>query len=147
MFIGEYKHTVDAKRRVSLPAKLRKALGRKAFVTRGLDGNCLFVYSKTEWQKIPERAMTEKNSANTNITKKQIRDINRFFYAGASEVEVDSTGRILIPEYLFEFAELKDKVILAGVENRIEIWDETRWQTFINAVDAKEISESYDISS
>ena len=147
MFIGEYTHTIDSKRRLSLPAKYRKLLGRSAVVTRGTDENCLFLYSKDEWKKTPQKAIQEKESA-TNITRKNIRDMNRLFYASASEADIDSSGRILLPVNLSAFAALKDRVVLAGVENRIEIWDEQNWQKYILSASkaAKEISETYDLS-
>ena len=147
MFIGEYTHTIDSKRRLSLPAKYRKLLGRSAVVTRGTDENCLFLYSKDEWKKTPQKAIQEKESAN-GITRKNIRDMNRLFYASAVEVEIDSSGRILLPMNLSSYAILKEKVVLAGIENRIEIWDEENWHQYLLGASkaAKEISETYDLS-
>lgn len=120
MLIGEYTHTFDDKNRLSLPAKFRKLLGKQVIVTRGLD-RCLFVYSEKAWAKI-----AEKYGA-LSVAQSDTRRFNRFMLSGAAEVEVDSAGRILVPEFLATFAGLKDKVILAGLYDRIEVWDQTAW--------------------
>ncbi len=120
MFIGEYTHTADDKKRISLPAKFRKELGAKVVVTRGLD-NCLFLYTTKAWNSI-----AEKTSA-LGMMQADARDFTRYFFSGASEIEVDSAGRILIPETLCDFAGLKIKVVFTGVQDRIEIWNEKRW--------------------
>jgi len=123
MLIGEYKHTVDEKNRTSLPSKFRKELGKKIVITHGLD-NCLFLYSIEEWKKISDKlsalAMGQADS----------RGFNRFMLAGAVECDVDSIGRILIPDFLREFAELKDKAVFTGIHNRVEIWNEKRWSEY-----------------
>ena len=116
MLIGEYKHTLDPKKRLSLPSKWRGELGSTLIITKGLD-NCLFVYPQREWEKITEKiGQLPLGSADT-------RSFNRFFLSGAVEVEVDSVGRILVPDFLKEFAKLDNKVVLAGVHDRVEIWD------------------------
>ena len=120
MLIGEYAHILDPKKRLSLPSKFRKELGRKVVVTRGLD-NCLFVYSGKEWKKVSERL------GELSIGQSDTRGFNRFMLSGAVEVEVDSVGRILIPDFLKEFANLRNKVIVAGIHNRVEIWNEKAW--------------------
>src|SRR3989338_712798 len=121
MLIGEYTHVLDEKKRVSLPAKFRKELGRKIVITHGLD-NCLFVYPMKSWQRVSEKLAT------LSMGKAQTRGFNRFMLAGAVEVDVDSIGRILIPDFLKDFARLGEKVVIAGVHDRVEIWDETRWK-------------------
>jgi MraZ protein len=119
--IGEYTHNIDAKKRLSLPSKWRQELGKKLVVTRGLD-NCLFVYPLKEWQKITEKI------GQLPLGQADTRGFNRFFLSGAVEVEVDSVGRILVPDFLKEFARLTEgKVVLAGIHNRIEIWAENQW--------------------
>lgn len=135
MFIGEYTHTVDDKKRLSLPSKFRKEVGKTAIVTRGLD-NCLFLYTPTEWKKIAEEL-------GTGWKRSDERGIHRFIYGGAQEVSVDSVGRILIPDHLRKFASLKTKVIFAGVHNRIEIWDERTWNEYTKQIEkkAEELSE------
>ncbi len=123
MLIGEYKHTLDPKKRLSLPSKWREELGRKLVVTRGLD-NCLFVYPLIEWQKITEKI------GQLPLGQADTRSFNRFFLSGAVEVEVDSVGRILVPDFLKDFATLSTNVVLAGIHSRIEIWDEEKWTEY-----------------
>jgi MraZ protein len=120
MLIGEYKHTLDPKKRLSVPSKWRMDLGTKFIVTRGLD-NCLFVYPLLEWQKITDTI------GDLSLGTADSRSFNRFFLSGAVEVEVDSVGRILVPDFLKEYAKLDSKVVLAGIHTRVEIWDETKW--------------------
>ncbi|HVZ75889.1 MAG TPA: division/cell wall cluster transcriptional repressor MraZ [Candidatus Paceibacterota bacterium] len=123
MFIGEYLHTLDDKKRVSLPAKFRKEAGRTVVVTRGLD-QCLFLFPAKAWKEIATKlAALPFGQADT-------RGISRFLLAGAVEGEVDSAGRILIPDFLKEFAGLKGRVVLTGVSERIEIWDEGKWNEY-----------------
>lgn len=130
MLIGEYKHTLDPKKRLSLPSKWRKELGSTLIVTRGLD-NCLFVYPLHEWQKITAKI------DQLPLGQADTRSFNRFFLSGATEVEVDSVGRILVPDFLKEFGKLESSVVLAGVHNRVEIWDEERWETYKRSIEAE----------
>ncbi|MFN3692677.1 MAG: division/cell wall cluster transcriptional repressor MraZ [Candidatus Paceibacteria bacterium] len=128
MLIGEYRHTLDPKKRLSLPSKWRKELGSTVIVTRGLD-NCLFVYPQAEWEKITEKiGQLPLGSADT-------RSFNRFFLSGAVEVEVDSVGRILVPDFLKDFAKLESKVVLAGIHDRVEIWDDNRWTEYVARIE------------
>ncbi len=128
MLIGEYRHSIDAKKRIALPVKFRKEIGRKVVITNGLD-NCLFVYPVKHWE-----AMSEK-LANLSIGQADTRGFNRFMLAGATETEVDTMGRILIPDFLREFASLKSKVVIAGIHNRLEIWDEKRWRDYKSKIE------------
>ncbi len=128
MLIGEYKHTLDSKKRLSLPSKWRKELGKKLVVTRGLD-NCLFVYPLNEWQKITEKI------GQLPLGQADTRSFNRFFLSGAVEVEVDSVGRILVPDFLKEFAKLSTSVVLAGIHDRVEIWDEKQWSQYKESIE------------
>ena len=123
MLIGEYLHTLDSKKRLSLPAKFRKEVGRKVVVTRGLDA-CLFMYPQKAWEKIAAKL------ASLPVGQADTRGLSRFLLAGAVETEVDGAGRILIPEYLKDFAELRSRVVLAGVSDRIEIWNEKTWEEY-----------------
>lgn len=123
MLIGEYTHAIDTKNRLSLPSKWRKELGKTIVVTRGLD-NCLFVYTERSWQKISEKI------AELPIGAADTRGFNRFFLSGAVEIEIDSAGRMLVPDFLKGFAHLKDRVVLAGIHDRVEIWDEGEWTTY-----------------
>jgi MraZ protein len=128
MFIGEYLHTLDLKNRLSLPAKFRKDLGRAVVLTRGLD-HCLFVYPKKAWATEAEaRALHAGGTAAG-------RGLARLFLAGAMEAEVDSAGRVLIPDYLKSFAKLGTKTIIAGVANRVEIWDEMAWKKYTSEIE------------
>ena len=120
MLIGEYRHTLDPKKRLSLPSKWRKEMGNTLVITRGLD-NCLFVYPLKEWQRISEKI------SQLPLGQADTRGFNRFFLSGAVEVEVDSVGRVLVPDFLKEFAGLQTKVVLAGIHDRVEMWDEKRW--------------------
>lgn len=123
MLIGEYTHTLDPKKRLSLPSKWRKELGSEVVITRGLD-NCLFVYPLKEWQTITEKI------GRLPLGQADTRGFNRFFLSGAQEVEIDSAGRILIPDFLKEFAGLNSKVVLAGIHDRVEIWDQNSWTDY-----------------
>ena len=123
MLIGEYKHTLDAKKRVAVPARFRKELGRGVVVTHGFD-KCLFVYSKENWQKLASKLAT------LPVGKRTTRGLNRFIFGGAVLSDIDSLGRILIPDFLRSFADLKTKVVIVGVHERLEIWDEKHWQAY-----------------
>lgn len=120
MLIGEHQHTIDAKKRLAVPAKLRKEIGEKAVLTRGLD-NCLFLYPAAEWQKLTEKL------SQLPVGQQDTRGFLRLMLAGATEVELDQLGRILVPDYLKTYACLKQRIVIAGVYNRLEIWDEERW--------------------
>ncbi len=123
MLIGEYTHTIDDKNRISLPIKFRKEVGKKVVLTHGLD-NCLFLYSLKEWEKISEKL------ANMSMGQSDTRGFNRFMLAGATEVDVDAVGRMLVPEHLKQFATLDGKAVVTGVHNRIELWNEARWTEY-----------------
>ncbi|MEK7117963.1 MAG: division/cell wall cluster transcriptional repressor MraZ [Patescibacteria group bacterium] len=129
MLIGEYTHTIDDKNRVSLPAKFRQLLGKKLVVTPGLD-NCLFLFTDKEWDKV-----AGKLSENASMLSADMRSFTRYMFAGAFEAEIDSIGRILIPDFLRTRAGLKSKVALIGVQNRVEIWDEKNWQLYRGVVE------------
>ena len=128
MLIGEFIHNVDKKKRVAIPAKFRRELGKKAVVTRGFD-NCLVVYPMREWEIVAEKLSSLPMGQADN------RNFARLFLAGASEVSLDSLGRILIPDYLKKFAGLKDKVVITGVHKKLEIWDEKSWERYKNKIE------------
>lgn len=123
MLLGEYKHNVDIKGRVAIPAKFREKLGVGAIITRGLD-NCLFVFSAKEWEILAAKLIS------LPISKADSRAFGRFMLSGATDVEIDAQGRILIPDYLRKFADLKKQATVAGLYNRIEIWDSERWEKY-----------------
>lgn len=121
MFIGQYNNKLDVKGRISIPVKFREELGNKFVITRGLD-SCLFVYSLDEWQKI------EAKIKSLPITNKNARLFQRFFFSGATEVELDKQGRINIPNSLIKHAYLEKECVINGVSNRLEIWDNNKWE-------------------
>jgi MraZ protein len=123
MFIGEYEHTLDDKKRVSLPKAFRTSLGKTMVMTRGLD-NCLFVYPKKNWQKIAEKL------ERLSFAQADTRGFNRFILSGAVEVEADAAGRILVPDHQKDFAGLGRTVVFAGVSDRVEVWDSEKWKTY-----------------
>ncbi len=122
MFIGEYTHTVDEKNRFSLPAKFRKELGRKVVVTRGKD-HCLSLYPSKTWAAI------SKEVAGLGHVERDPR-YARFTFAGAAEIEIDAIGRILVPEFLREYAGLGNTLVITGVHDRVEIWNEKAWTAY-----------------
>lgn len=128
MFLGEYLHTFDPKNRISVPSKFRKDLGRVVVVTHGLD-HCLYLYSRKAWEKEAQAYAAEVNGIATR------RGLARLFLAGSFEVEVDKAGRVLIPENLKSFASLTEKAVIAGVADRVEIWEENAWKKYIAAIE------------
>lgn len=127
MFYGEYLHSIDRKGRLILPAKFREAAKgnfiERFFVTRGLDG-CLFMFSEEEWRS------QENKFKSIPFTKQQARTFNRLYFSGALEVNFDTQGRILLSQYLKDYAQIKRDVVIVGVSNRIEIWAKDKWQEF-----------------
>ncbi len=123
MFIGEYSHTIDQKGRMAIPSKLRRELGGGAVVTRGLDA-CLWIFPKKEWTILAEKL------ASLPLSDPNSRAFSRLMLAGAMEVEFDSQGRALLPGYLRTYAGLAKNAIVAGLYNRLEIWDEAKWETY-----------------
>jgi len=122
MFIGEYTHTADEKNRFSLPARFRKALGRKVVVTRGKD-HCLFLYPHKTWVQISKEV---QKLGHVEADPRYAR----FTFSGAADLEIDSIGRILIPEFLRKFAGLKNSIIITGVHDRVEIWNDKSWNAY-----------------
>ena len=137
MFMCEYNHTVDAKGRVIVPAKFREVLGDAFVVCKGLD-HCLYVYSNEDWDDFAKQLST------LPLTNKEARQFVRFFLSGASQVEVDKMGRILVPQSLRQYADLDKDVVLAGVGHRIEIWSKERWDGESASGDMDEIAETMD---
>ncbi len=128
MLIGEYRHMIDPKKRLSLPAKFRQEMGKKVVITRGLE-TCLFVYPIKAWKekmdKILELPMGQADS----------RGFSRFMLAGAVETEVDALGRILVPDFLRDFGRLKGTVAVIGVGERAELWDEGAWDAYKGTIE------------
>ena len=132
MFMGEFKHNIDPKGRLIMPAKFREELGDKFIVTRGLDG-CLFGYPQKEWEVLEDKLKEMP------LAKKDARAFVRFFYAAATESELDKQGRINLPASLREFAGLEKECVVIGVSERIEIWSQEKWQSF-----SEETAENFD---
>ena len=123
MLLGEYRHNLDTKGRVAIPAKFREKLAAGAIITRGLD-NCLFVFGPKEWEtlaaKLTALPLSQSNS----------RAFVRLMLSGAADVEFDAQGRILIPDYLRKYAGLDKKVVITGLYSRLEIWGEEQWEKY-----------------
>ncbi len=124
MLIGEYIHTIDEKSRVSMPAKFRKELGKKIIITPGL-GECLFIFTTKEWEKV-SRKLSDSDNDLSFLSADQ-RNFNRYMFGRAAEVEIDSIGRILIPEFLKTRIGLKETVAIVGVKDRVEVWNDKTW--------------------
>jgi MraZ protein len=139
MFLGEYTHTLDEKGRITLPSKLRENLDQRVVVTRGLDG-CLFVFPYEDWKRF-----TEILGERLPFTNGSARSFSRFFFSGAVDINVDRQGRILVPPYLRQYANLDSEVIVIGANTRLELWDPERWrQALVNVEsNAEEIAEQF----
>jgi MraZ protein len=140
MLIGEYIHTIDEKSRVSMPAKFRKELGKKIIITPGL-GKCLFIFTTKEWAKVSKKLSS--SDFDLSFLKADQRSFNRYMFGRAAEVEVDSIGRILLPEFLKDRIGLKNSATFVGVEDRVEVWNEKAWAEEKNRVEkqADELAE------
>jgi len=125
MFIGEYSHSIDPKKRLAVPSKFRNELKNKVVVTRGLD-KCLFVYPMKVWEALAGKLGT------LPVGESSTRSFLRLMLAGAVDVEIDKQGRILIPDFLKNYAGLQKNVVIAGIYNRLEIWDEEKWNDYKN---------------
>jgi MraZ protein len=123
MLLGEYKHNLDSKGRMAIPAKFKEKLAAGAIITRGLD-NCLFVFASKEWTALAEKLIA------LPLAQANSRAFVRLMLAGAKDVELDNQGRVLIPDYLRKYAELKKQVVVAGLYSRVEIWDGARWEEY-----------------
>ena len=130
MLLGEYQHTMDGKGRLAIPAKFRKFLADGVVITRGLD-NCLYLYPLGEWAKLADKL------SKLPINQADSRAFSRLMLAGASHADIDSQGRILIPDYLRDYAGVRTKAVVIGLYNRVEIWDEERWQRYRGEVEKK----------
>ncbi|MBI2485247.1 division/cell wall cluster transcriptional repressor MraZ [Candidatus Uhrbacteria bacterium] len=123
MFFGEYRHRLDEKGRVAIPARFRDALKRGAVVTRGLDTS-LFLFPKEEWDKLAKRL------ASLPLGRATSRALSRLMLAGAMEVDVDKQGRVGLPDYLRHYSGIRKEIVFAGVFDRIELWDPARWESY-----------------
>jgi len=137
MFIGEYQHNIDPKGRLAVPAKFRQALHKGAVVTKEVD-DCLSLYPQAEWKKYADKIAALPTS------KADARAFARLKLGSAMDVEVDKQGRVLIPEYLRKSVGFSKKVVIVGLYNRLEVWDEAKWIKYKEGTDAKsgQIAES-----
>lgn len=137
MFMGEYQHSIDSKGRMIVPAKFRDILGESFVITRGLD-QCIFGYPMEEWRKLEEKLK------DLPMTKKDARAFARFFFSGATEVDIDKQGRINIPSTLVQFANLEKDCVILGVSSKIEIWAKEAWHKYFDesAESFNEIAEN-----
>jgi len=136
MFIGEYRHTIDTKKRLALPVKFRKELGIKMTITRGFE-NCLIIYPQKQWQVVSDKL------GQLPTSQVEARGFARIMLAGAMEASLDKLGRILIPEYLKKYAGLKKNVVICGIFNRLEIWDASKWDIYKGKME-KEVGDLAD---
>ena len=123
MLIGQYEHTIDNKKRLALPIKFRGELGAKVIITKGIE-NCLVVYTEKEWETMSQKL------GNLPMAQVEARSFARIILAGAMEIMLDKLGRILIPDYLKEYADLKKNVVICGLSNRLEVWDKQKWENY-----------------
>lgn len=142
MYIGQYEHSLEAKGRLSVPKKFRSQLESGAVLSQGLDG-CLFLYSKATWDQLIHKL------SQLSMTKSDARSFSRSLSYGAVEVDIDSVGRILIPEYLQKFAGIKDVCVVAGAIDRVEIWDKHKFEDYTAQVNSslETVAEKLDLIS
>ncbi len=130
---GEFFHTIDAKGRLFVPVKFKEELGESFVVTKGLD-RCLFVYSRENWDALEEQIR--------RLPLSKSRDLQRFFLSSAVDCTPDAQGRILIPQNLREFAQLKKEVTVIGVSGRAEIWDSAAWSAYNSEITPEKLESA-----
>ena len=137
MLLGEHEHTIDDKNRLTLPAKFRAAFATGVVLTRGMDG-CLYAYRREDWDTLVESRLAELDPLS-----QEGRRMQRFFFSGATEAELDRQGRVMIPAQLIEHAKLGREVVVAGVNDRLEIWDRAAWRKELKEVEgsAEDVAE------
>lgn len=128
MLIGQYEHTIDNKKRLALPVKFRGELGDKVIITKGVE-KCLVVYTQKEWEVMSGKL------GSLPISQTEARSFARIILAGAMEVSLDKLGRMLIPDYLKTYADLKKNVVICGLSNRLEVWDDEKWDVYRKAAE------------
>lgn len=140
MLMGEYRHSLDDKGRLIVPAKFREELGEQFVITRGMD-KCLFVYPQREWTAIEEKLKA------LPFTQADVRAFTRFFFSGACVGELDKQGRVSLPQSLRQYAELEKECVIIGVSNRAEIWSVNHWEQYFLESESSfsEIAEKLDL--
>ncbi len=129
MFLGEFNHTIDGKGRLTLPAKFRAELSPGVVVTRGIE-RCLFIYTKNEWERFASQV------TGPSVADEDVRDFGRYMFSGANACEPDRQGRILLPGYLREYANLNSDVVIIGVGTRLEVWNPAAWRERLSDLEA-----------
>jgi MraZ protein len=137
MLLGAYDHTLDDKNRLTLPAKFRQSFAEGVIITRGLDG-CLYAFRRPDWDRLVESRL-----ATLDPLRPEGRRLQRHFFAGAAEAELDKQGRVMLPAQLIEHAKLGKEVVVAGVNDRLEIWDRAAWRKELAEVEgsAEDVAE------
>jgi MraZ protein len=137
MLLGEHEHTIDDKNRLTLPAKFRRAFQDGIVVTRGMDG-CLYAYTRDDWARLVDSRL-----AALDPLSQESRRMQRFFFSGAAEGELDRQGRVMLPAALLEHAKLGREVVVAGVYDHLEIWDRAAWRKELAEVEgsAEDVAE------
>lgn len=128
MFLGQYRHTLDSKNRLTIPARYRDMLAEGAYITRGFDGN-LMVYTAATFHIISHQA------SETSVTDQSARQLKRLLFSNADFIETDRAGRVLIPEFLRQAADLENEVVLAGMGDHLELWSPERWAQQMERLD------------
>jgi len=128
VLIGCFEHAIDPKGRMFIPAKLRDELGERFVVTRGTLG-CLFGFSFSQWEGFSEKLHA------LPLGDPNAQRVVRILSAGATEVELDKQGRILLPQNLRAFASLSKDATIIGATNRIEIWNREAWESYCTVED------------
>lgn len=129
MFLGEYRHSIDAKGRLAIPARFRGELEEGLVVTRGLD-RCLYIYPKSQWEPLAEKLSAMP------MNEPAARALRRNFFTGAFACEMDKQGRILVPPALREYAGLDGDIVIAGLNTYIEVWSALLWDQEIPRVES-----------
>lgn len=125
MFGGEYRHSLDAKGRISVPFRFRDEMGGVVVVSKGIGEKCLYIFTMEEWKKIEEKI------SGFPLSDERARRVTRYLIGGSSEIEIDKQGRIMLPQYLRDYAGLTKDAVVIGAGSRAEIWDADAWQNML----------------
>jgi MraZ protein len=137
MLLGEHEHTIDDKNRVTLPSRFRHDFAEGVVVTRGID-RCLFVFTPTEWEGFVSAQLAELSPFS-----REARQMRRYLFSAAIETELDRQGRLTLPAALMRYAKLERDIVVAGVQDHVEIWDRAAWRTHLEEVEgsAEDVAE------
>ncbi len=135
MFYSQYKHSLDPKGRVIIPTKYREELGEDFVITKGFDGS-LYVFPMSAWDEFSTKIMS------LSLANKNARKLSNHFISGATDCQMDKQGRVLIPQYLRDFAEIESEVVIAGAGNKLEIKAAGKWEEFCDELDADAVADA-----